>query len=92
MHEDLVVAGFHLKDIDLETEEPMNPAQEGLHINPLEFLAGVIGLWILLKEIIDQGPRMGGYVIGQISDNTTITKIRTFQTCTAKYDMLTQYR
>ena len=70
--DDLVHAGFKMKPIDAHCDEPTGHEAEGLHINPLEFLAGLINLWIALKIILQAGPRQGGYVVGLKSDNTTM--------------------
>ena len=49
----------------------MDPAMKGLHINPLEYIACLINLWITLKIIQLAGPKEGGYILGLLSDNTT---------------------
>jgi len=51
--------------------EPTENHPEGLHINPLEYIACVINLWIALKLIAESGPRAGGYVLNLIADNTS---------------------
>eukprot|EP00980_Cylindrotheca_fusiformis_P020539 scaffold7616_cov169-Cylindrotheca_fusiformis.AAC.1 len=68
--EDLVSHGFDMKAISLKSGEPDGDAP-GLHINPLEFIATILNLWIALKCIQRDGPCVGGYVIGLLSDNTT---------------------
>ncbi len=45
--EDLLELGFNLKLVNALTGEP-DPDAEGLHINPLEFLAAIINLWLFL--------------------------------------------
>jgi hypothetical protein len=47
-HEDLLFLGFSLKVTDPLTGEP-DLDKVGLHINPLEFIAAIINLWVLLK-------------------------------------------
>jgi hypothetical protein len=49
--EDLITFGFNLKAIGPATDKPTDPKQPGLHINPLEFLAAIINLWLALKCI-----------------------------------------
>jgi hypothetical protein len=69
--ETLVDFGFNMKIIGRTNDEPTDPTVTGLHINPLEFLAVVINLWIALKIISlgDLSPL--GYIISLLSDNTT---------------------
>jgi hypothetical protein len=69
-HEDLVVSGFHMKTIGMSTDEPTDPAAQGLHINPLEFLAVIINLWLALKIIGDDPLWLTGTIIDLLSDNT----------------------
>jgi hypothetical protein len=71
MREDLLRAGFQLKPIRADTEEPIDPLAKGLLINPLEFLAGILNIWVALKIILTTGARSGGYIVGEKSDNTT---------------------
>jgi hypothetical protein len=40
--EDLILFGFNLKQIGPAMDEPMDPTETGLHINPMEFLAAII--------------------------------------------------
>jgi hypothetical protein len=69
--EDLVAFGFNMKAIGPTTDEPTEPAQEGLHINPLEFLAAIINLWLALKCISLGLPHRTGIILDLLSDNTT---------------------
>ena len=68
--EDLVKAGFDMKAIDDGTEEP-DIDEEGLHINVLEFICMIVELWFVLRLIQIQGPRVGGYIVSIIGDNTS---------------------
>eukprot|EP00980_Cylindrotheca_fusiformis_P018620 scaffold6176_cov173-Cylindrotheca_fusiformis.AAC.4 len=68
---DLVAHGFDMKAISTVSGEPSSPTAVGLHINPLEFVAAIINLWVALKIIQQRGPIPGGYVLGLLSDNTT---------------------
>jgi hypothetical protein len=68
--EDLILMGFPMKLVNLTTGEP-TPDREGLHINPLEFLACIINLWILLKCIETLPECSTGYAIDLLSDNTS---------------------
>jgi hypothetical protein len=69
--EDLIAFGFNMKTIGPATDEPMDPAQQGLHINPLEFLAAIINLWLALKCISLGLPCSTGTILELLSDNTT---------------------
>jgi hypothetical protein len=55
----------------MSTDEPADPAAQGLHINPLEFLAIIINLWLALKIIGDNPLCLTGSIIDLLSDNTT---------------------
>ena len=68
--QDLQAMGFDMKPVDNFTSEPTGQAK-GLHINPLEYVAALINLWISLTQIIDAGDRDGGYILQLNSDNTT---------------------
>ena len=69
--EDLANSGFQMKQLGTNSQEPSEPSAAGLHINPLEFIAALINLWIALRLIVDLGPQSGGYVLGLLSDNTS---------------------
>jgi hypothetical protein len=70
--EDPVILGFNMKTIGPKTDEPTDPSKPGSHINPLEFLAAIIDLWLALK-LISLEPILcqTGYILDLISDNTT---------------------
>jgi hypothetical protein len=69
--EDLILLGFPIKLVNPTTGEPAALDTEGLHINPLEFIACIINLWVLLKCIQLLPPCDTGYVIDLLSDNTS---------------------
>jgi hypothetical protein len=68
--EDLILLGFPMKVVNPTSGEP-TPEEEGLHINPLEFIACIINLWMLLKCVQDLPPCSTGYIIDLLSDNTS---------------------
>jgi hypothetical protein len=51
--------------------EPVDPNAEGLHINPLEFIAIIINVWLALKLLADCPSVLTGYIIQLLSDNTS---------------------
>ncbi len=51
MRTDLLVLGFNMKIIDRFAAEPLEVGSEGLHINPVEFIACIVNLWLLIKLI-----------------------------------------
>jgi hypothetical protein len=68
---DLVVLGFNMKHINKYKQEPLNATTGGLHINPLEFLAAIINLWLVLKLVVQLPVNRTGYIIDLLSDNTS---------------------
>ena len=68
--QDLIDVGFNMKVVAALTGEP-NPDQAGLHINPLEFLACIINLWLFLCLIRREPQCATGYILDLISDNTS---------------------
>jgi hypothetical protein len=68
---DLIRLGFPMKVIDKYAAEPLDATSDGLHINPLEFLATIINLWILIKLVRTLPPNKTGYIIDLLSDNTS---------------------
>ena len=70
MRDDLLLFNFPMKDIDT-AGEPADLVQEGLHINPLEFIAIIINLWIALKLLADFPHLATGYIVTLLSDNTS---------------------
>ena len=70
MRDDLLHYGFPMKAIDT-AGEPADLLQEGLHINPLEFVAIILNLWLALK-LLDASPSLAtGFIITLLSDNTS---------------------
>lgn len=69
--DDLRSLGFPMKRVNVVTAEPVESTASGLHINPLEFLAAIINLWIVLKLVRQGDIHPGGYVIHLLSDNTS---------------------
>jgi hypothetical protein len=62
--------GFHLKIVNAASGEPKLD-EVGLHINPLEFIAVIINLWLFLC-LIKSSPRcQTGYILNLLSDNTS---------------------
>jgi hypothetical protein len=69
--EDLLLFGFDMKPSGKANNEPITSNSKGLHINPLEFLAVIINLWLALKLITEAPPCLTGYIINLLLDNTT---------------------
>ena len=70
MRDDLLHFGFPMKAIDT-AGEPADLLQEGLHINPLEFVAIILNLWLALK-LLEECPSLAtGYIVTLLSDNTS---------------------
>lgn len=71
MRDDLTHFGFAMVSID-SGSEPVDPSQpDGLHINPLEFLAVIINLWIAITSIRALPRIPSGYILSLFSDNTS---------------------
>ena len=70
-----------MKHIDT-AGEPVDFDAQGLHINPLEFLAIIINVWLALKLIATCPYRATGYIVTLLSDNTSaISWLRTAGKC-----------
>jgi hypothetical protein len=67
---DLVLLGFPMKVIDKYAAKPLDATSEGLHINPLEFVAAIVNLWLIVKLVQTLPPCHTGYIIDLLSDNT----------------------
>jgi hypothetical protein len=81
MRQDLLLYGFPMKLIDT-AGEPIDFDNAGLHINPLEFLAIILNIWIALKLLADQPHLATGYIVTLLSDNTSaISWLRTAGKC-----------
>jgi hypothetical protein len=70
MRTNLIALGFNMTIINRFAAEPLEPGGEGLHINPLEFIACIINLWLLVKVVQTAPPCLMGYMIDLWSDNT----------------------
>jgi hypothetical protein len=70
MRDTLLLFGFPMKQIDT-AGEPIDFANEGVHINPLEFIAIIINIWIALKLLADSPRLATGYIVKLLSDNTS---------------------
>jgi hypothetical protein len=68
--DDLKELGFHVKVVEALTGEP-TPDQVGLHINPLEFIATIINMWLMLVMIKSLPTCDTGYIVDILSDNTS---------------------
>ena len=81
MRDALIQYGFPMKHIDT-AGEPVDFDANGLHINPLEFLAIIINVWIALKLIAACPTIQTGYIVTLLSDNTSaISWLRTAGKC-----------
>jgi hypothetical protein len=81
MRDTLFLFGFPMKPIDT-AGEPVDFDTQGLHINPLEFMAIIINIWLALK-LIGECPHLAtGYIVTLLSDNTSaISWLRTAGRC-----------
>ena len=68
--DDLVALGFNMKLVDTYQQEPISNTTDGLHINPLEFLAAIINLWLAIKLIPEISHVPTGNILDLFSDNT----------------------
>jgi hypothetical protein len=48
MQTDCLALGFNMNIIDRFAGEPLDAGSKGLHINPLEFIACIVNLWLLI--------------------------------------------
>ena len=78
--EDLVACGFNMRAIDKDGEdqkrwckahELSEEDEEMLHINPLEFIAIILDLWLGIYFIRKDPNKLGGHVIDIVADNTS---------------------
>jgi hypothetical protein len=69
--EDLIELGFKMKIIDKYAQEPLDVSTDGLHINPLEFLAVIMNMWLVVKLVMSLPPVLTGYIIDLLSNNTS---------------------
>jgi hypothetical protein len=70
MRDTLIDFGFPMREID-RAGEPADMEATGLHINPLEFIAIIINLWLALKLIATCPALATGYIVNLLSDNTS---------------------
>jgi hypothetical protein len=61
----------YMKHINNYKQDPLDAKTEGLHINPLEFLAAIINLWLVLKLVAQLPANPMGYSVNLLSDNTS---------------------
>jgi hypothetical protein len=71
MRVDLVLLGFPMKEIDRYQQEPLDGLASGLHINPLEFIAAIINVWLIIVWRRFAPRLSSGFVVDLWSDNTT---------------------
>jgi hypothetical protein len=71
MRVDLVSLGFPMKIIDKHQQEPLGGAAPGLHITPLEFIASIINVRLIIVWRRHQPPVPSGYIINVWSNNTS---------------------
>ena len=71
MRDDLLFLGFPMREIDLAGEHADPTLEQGLHINPLEFIAIIINIWLALKLISTCPYLATGYIINLLSDHTS---------------------
>jgi len=71
MHADLIALGLPLKQLHRFQDEPLDVKSAGLHINPLEFLATIVNIWLHLKLAPRLGPSPSGHIVALLSDNTS---------------------
>jgi hypothetical protein len=69
VYADLLHLGFSMKPID-KTSEPRNAKDDGLHINPLEFIATIVNLWLAIKWAQSNPPCPTGHILALFADNT----------------------
>lgn len=68
---DLIALGFPMKNLQQFVDEPLDVTSEGLHINPLEFMAAIINIWLLLKLLPSLPTSLTGHIVDLFSDNTS---------------------
>ena len=69
--DDSIRHGFDIKFVNAGSSESADPTSSGLHINPLEFLAALLNLWISIWIVEHSETLDGGHVLQLNSDNTT---------------------
>ena len=72
LYPDLIQAGFSMKLISTANEPITTDIENaGLHINPLEFIAIIINLWLALVILQTEPTLATGHIIDLFSDNTS---------------------
>jgi hypothetical protein len=71
MRDDLLFYGFPMREIDRAGEPADLTQEDGLHINPLEFIAIIINIWLALKLIATCPALATGYIINLLSDDAS---------------------
>jgi hypothetical protein len=71
MRDDLVLLGFPMKAIDNYQQEPLDGAAVGLHINPLEFVAAIVNVWLTIIWCRSRPIFPSGFIVDIWSDNTS---------------------
>jgi hypothetical protein len=72
MRDDLLAFGFPMKAIDT-AGEPVDLLPQGLHVNPLEFIAIIVNLWRALRFLHESPALAAGHIVTLLSDNTSAT-------------------
>ena len=68
----MVALGFCMKLIDKYAQEPLDASTDGLHINPLDFLAVIVNIMWLVVKLVMQPPSLPtGYIGDLLLDNTS---------------------
>jgi hypothetical protein len=67
----LILLGFPMKSIDKYAEGPMDAISEGLHINPLKFLAAIVNLWLAVKLVKLFQQLATRYIVALLYDTST---------------------
>jgi hypothetical protein len=70
MRDDLLTFDFPMRNIDT-AGEPVDLGADGMHINPLEFIAIIINLWAALKILADSPILLTGYIVTLLLGNTS---------------------
>jgi hypothetical protein len=62
---------FEMKRLDALRDEPLDPSQPGLHINPLELVGLTINVWLAIRFYMTFPHLPAGRVIAFLVDNTS---------------------
>jgi hypothetical protein len=69
--DDLARLGFPMRLVSRSNEPIDTDANPGLHINPLEFLAAIINIWLGIILLRREPISRTGHIVDLVSDNTT---------------------